>query len=68
MTKEEAINFGKNILMVANNDDDRTAIEFTKMAISALEQESDEKMAMQYQEGYKDGFKKAQEIFARERR
>ena len=36
------------------------------MAITALEQESDEKMAMQYQEGYMDGFKKAQEIFTRE--
>lgn len=39
MTREEAIAFGKRILLIAATDDDKTAIEFTKMAIQALSQE-----------------------------
>lgn len=37
MTREEAIEFGKRILLIAATDDDKTVIEFTKMAIQALE-------------------------------
>ena len=36
------------------------------MAVNAFEQEPSEAMAAQYQEGYKDGFKLAQEVFSRE--
>ena len=39
MTREEAIKYGKNILIVANEENDADAIDFTKMAIAALEQE-----------------------------
>ena len=39
MTKKEAIEFGKTILLVADSNDDESAIEFTRIAISALEQE-----------------------------
>ncbi len=39
MTREEAIEFGKRILLIATTDDDNTVIEFTKMAIQALSQE-----------------------------
>lgn len=39
MTREEAIEFGKTILLVADSNDDDSAIEFTRIAISALEQE-----------------------------
>ena len=38
MTNEEAIRFGKCILMVADDTADSTAIEFTKLALKALEQ------------------------------
>ena len=38
MTREEAIRFGNCILMVAGKETDSTAIEFTRMAIKALEQ------------------------------
>ena len=38
MTNQEAIRFGKCILMVADDKSDSTAIEFTRMAIKALEQ------------------------------
>ena len=38
MTREEAIRFGNCILMVADKETDSTAIEFTRMAIKALEQ------------------------------
>lgn len=39
MSREEAIAFGKRILLIAATDDDNTVIEFTKMAIQALSQE-----------------------------
>ena len=39
MTREEAIEFGKTILLVADSNDDDSAIEFTRIAISALSQE-----------------------------
>ena len=39
MTREEAIKFGKTILLVADSNDDDSAIEFARIAISALEQE-----------------------------
>lgn len=38
MTNQEAIRFGKCILMVADDKSDGTAIEFTKLALKALEQ------------------------------
>lgn len=37
MTNEEAIRFGKIILMVADEDKDSNTIEFTTKAIEALE-------------------------------
>ena len=38
MTNQEAIRFGKCILMVADDKSDGTTIECTKLAIKALEQ------------------------------
>ena len=38
MTNQEAIRFGKCILMVADDKSDGTTIEFTKLALKALEQ------------------------------
>ena len=55
MTNEEAIRFGNCILMVAGKETDSTAIEFTRMAIKALETIPKYKDA--YNKGYEAGVK-----------
>ena len=55
MTNEEAIRFGECILMVADDKSDSTTIEFTKLAIKALETIPKYKDA--YNKGWDDGAK-----------